>query len=259
MNGQRGLWAGIFVLAILAGCSKDKTLNVEGAYSPVILNLSTDFEPPVRGISNALTAVVQNPRSYAITYHWSAASGVLADSTSQTVHWTPPDSIGQYAVTVSLQAHDDLNNVDFFKTRTFQVYVDNEFERWTRSVAVQFDVAPPAEGRIYYSEIRNASTGESDIWALALPLGAPDQITQSFWQVTSPTAQSDGPLVVFSGRRRASDPGPSLWLVPPTGGGTTTPLPPVRGDRGDNFQLGGARFPPSGPPPLPPTRRVSTK
>jgi Tol biopolymer transport system component len=150
-------------------------------------------------------------------------------------------------VTVSVQAHDDLNSVDFFKTRTFQVYVDNEFERWTRSVAVQFDVAPPAGGRIYYSEIRNASTGESDVWALAVPLGAPEKITQSFWDVTSPTAQSDGPRVVFSGRRRASDPGPSLWLVPPTGGDTTTALPVVRWNASDNSQLGGPRFAPSGP------------
>src|SRR5262245_29880034 len=134
MNGQRGLWAGIFVLAILTGCSKDKELNVEGAYTPVIVNLGSDMQPPVRGISNALTAVVENPRGYPIPYHWSAASGVLADSTTGTVHWTPPDSIGVYAVTVSIQAHDDLNNVDFFKTRTFQVRVDNDFTRWTRSI-----------------------------------------------------------------------------------------------------------------------------
>ena len=247
MNGTRGLRAGIFILLILTGCSKDKTLNVEGAFSPVIENLSSDHEPPVRGISNTLTAIVTNPRGYTLRYHWSAGAGVFADSQSQTVHWTPPDSMAVYPVTVSIQAHDDLNNVDFFKTRTFQVYVDNEFERWTRSVAVQFDVAPPAGGRIYYSEIRNASTGESDIWALALPLGSPDQITQSFWQVASPTAQSDGPLVVFSGRRRSSDAAPSIWLVPPTGGDTTTALPVVRWHPSKNTILGGPRFAPSGP------------
>ena len=247
MNGTRGLRAGIFILLILTGCSKDKTLNVEGAFSPVIENLSSDHEPPVRGISNTLTAIVTNPRGYTLRYHWSAGAGVFADSQSQTVHWTPPDSMAVYPVTVSIQAHDDLNNVDFFKTRTFQVYVDNEFERWTRSVAVQFDVAPPAGGRIYYSEIRNASTGESDIWALALPLGSPDQITQSFWQVASPTAQSDGPLVVFSGRRRSSDAAPSIWLVPPTGGDTTTALPVVRWHPSKNTILDGPRFAPSGP------------
>jgi len=242
MNGQRGLWAGIFVLAILAGCSKDKTLNVEGAYSPVILNLSTDFEPPVRGISNALTAVVQNPRNYAITYHWRAASGVLADSTTQTVHWTPPDSIGQYAVTVSLQAHDDLNNVDFFKTRTFQVYVDNEFTRWTRSIETQFDVVPPANGRIYFSEIRNANTGESDVWALDTPLGAPTQITHGFWNATQPTVQSDGSRVVFLGKVRSSDLGASIWQVPPTGGDTTTAAVLVAFSNNSNHFVGGPRF-----------------
>ncbi|HEY3155400.1 MAG TPA: hypothetical protein VGK76_02075 [Candidatus Eisenbacteria bacterium] len=247
MNGTRGLRAGIFILLILTGCSKDKTLNVEGVFSPVIENFSSDHEPPVRGISNALTAIVTNPRGYALRYHWTAGAGELADSNAQTVHWTPPDSMAVIPVTVSVQAHDDLNNVDFFKTRTFQVYVDNEFERWTRSVAVQFDVAPPAGGRIYYSEIRNASTGESDVWALAVPLGAPEKITQSFWDVTSPTAQSDGSRVVFSGRRRASDAGPSLWLVPPTGGDTTTALPVVRWNTSDNSQLGGPRFAPSGP------------
>ncbi len=246
MNGQRGLWAGIFVLAILAGCSKDKTLNVEGAYSPVILDLSTDFEPPVRGISNALTAVVQNPRSYAITYHWSAASGVLADSTTQTVHWTPPDSIGQYGVTVSLQAHDDLNNVAFFKTRTFQVYVNNEFTRWTRSIETQFDVVPPVNGRIYFSEIRNANTGQSDVWALDTPLGAPTQITHDFWTATQPTVQSDGSRVVFVGKVRVGDKGPSLWQLPATGGDTTTAAVFVAFSDNSNHFLGGPRFEPTG-------------
>lgn len=247
MNGNRGLRVGILILLILAGCSKDKTLNVEGAFSPVVENLSSDVEPPVRGISNTLTAIVTNPRGYTLRYHWSTAAGVLADSTTQTVHWTPPDSIGVYPVTVSVEAHDALNNVDFFKTRTFQVYVDNEFERWTRSVAVQFDVAPPAAGKIYYSEIRNPLTGESDIWALAVPLGSPEKITQSFWQVTSPTAQSDGSRIVFSGRRRSSDGGASIWLVPPTGGDTTTALPVVRWNSNNNSLLGGPRFALSGP------------
>jgi len=247
MNGTRGLRAGIVMVLILTGCSKDKTLNVEGAFSPVIENLSSDNEPPVRGISNTLTAIVTNPRGYTLRYHWSAGAGQFADSQAQTVHWTPPDSMAVYPVTVSVEAHDDLNHVDFFKTRTFQVFVDNEFERWTRSVAVQFDVAPPAGGRIYYSEVRNALTGESDIWALAVPLGSPEQITQNFWQVTSPTAQSDGSRVVFSGRRRSSDPGVSIWMVPPTGGDTTTALPVVRWHPSKNTILGGPRFAPSGP------------
>jgi WD40 repeat protein len=222
MNRHRGLWAGIFVLLILAGCSKDKKLNVEGAFSPVIVNLSSDHTPTVRGIVNALTAVVSNPRGYTLVYHWSAGAGQMSDTTAQTAHWTPPDSIGVYPVTVAVQAHDDLNNVDFYKTRTFQVYVDNDFQRWTHTIAVQFDVAAPVAGKIYYSEIRNSATGESDIWALATPLGAPEQITHDFLEATGPSVQSDGSRVAFLGRRNIGEGGASLYQVPSTGGDTTS-------------------------------------
>ncbi len=248
MNRQRGLWTGIFVFLILTGCSKkDKTLNVEGAYSPVIENLSSDREPPVRGDVNALTAEVTNPRGYAIRYHWSAGAGALAsDSTGQTVHWTPPNAIGDYPVTVSITAHDDLNNTDFFKTRTFVLHVDNEFERWTRSIAIQFDVVPPAGGKIYYSEVRNPATGESDVWALAAPFGAPEQITHDFWQTTQPTVQSDGSRVAFVGKRRSSDGGASLYQVPSTGGDTTSASLLLQWSNNFNHFLGGTRFAPSG-------------
>jgi len=238
---------GIFVFLVLTGCSnKDKTLNVEGAFTPVIENLGSDHEPPVRGIVNAITAVLSNPRGYTIRYHWSTGAGVLTDSTSGTAHWTPPDSIGTYSVTVSIQAHDDLNNVDFFKTRTFQVYVDNEFQRWTRSIAVQFDVAAPAGGKLYYSEVRNPATGESDVWALASPLGSPDQITSSFWQATQPTAQSDGSRIAFMGKLHSSDGGASIFMVPSTGGDTTSALLVLQRTNNSNHFVGGPRFAPSG-------------
>ncbi len=246
MNRQRGLWAGIFVFLVLTGCTKNKTLNVQGAFTPVIENLSSDHQPPVRGDVNALTAIVSNPSGYTIQYHWRTASGLLADSTTATVHWTPPNAIGVYPVTVSIQAHDDLNKVDFFKTRTFQVYVDNDFERWTRSVAVQFDVSPPAGGRIYYSEIRNAATGESDVWALATPLGSPQQITNGFWQATQSTGQSDGSHIAFMGKARASDGGASIWQVPSGGGDTTSASLVLRWTSNSNHFVGGPRFAPSG-------------
>jgi hypothetical protein len=242
MNRQRGLWVGIFVLAILTGCSKDKTLNVEGAYSPVILNLDSDNHPVVRGISNELIAVVQNPRGYPITYHWSTTSGVLTDSTSQSVHWTPPDSVGTYPVTVSIQARDDLNNVDFFKTRTFQVSVDNQFTRWTHTIAAQFDVVPPTAGKIYYVEIRNPATGESDVWSLDAPLGAPTRVTQSFWQVSQPTVQADGSRVVFVGKTNPGVLGPSIWQVSGAGGDTLTASAVVPFTSNSNHFLGGPRF-----------------
>jgi hypothetical protein len=247
MNRQRGLWAGIFILAILGGCSKDKTLNVEGSYSPVIVNIASSVEPPVRGDVNALTVIVQNPRGYPLVYHWSAGAGVLTDSTAATAHWTPPDSIGTYPVTVSIQAHDDLNNVDFFKTRTFQVRVDNEFHRWTRSIAIQFDVEPPTAGKMYYSELRNTSTGESDIWALGTALGMPEQITHGFWQATSPTVQSDGSRVAFLGRKDIVEARPSLWQVPPSGGDTATASLLLRYNQAATVQyISAPRFAPSG-------------
>ena len=81
MNRQRGLRVGILLLLILAGCSKgDKKLNVEGAYTPVIANISSDHQPPVRGIPNALTALVTNPRNYAVQYHWSTSAGTRTKS-----------------------------------------------------------------------------------------------------------------------------------------------------------------------------------
>ncbi len=242
MNLNRGLWVGIAVLLILTGCSnKDKTLNVEGAYTPVIENLASDHEPPVRGIVNELTAVMQNPRGYPLTFHWSAGAGALNDSTAQAVHWVAPDSIGIYPVTVSVQAHDDLNNVDFFQTRTFQVYVDNEFERWTHSNALQLDVEPPVAGRIYYTEIRNTSTRESDIWSLASPLGTPMQVTHDFFQATEPTVRSDGAQVAFTGRALSTD-SSSIWLVPADGGSPTTGSIASLFDRNTNRFLGSPRF-----------------
>ncbi|HZI88817.1 MAG TPA: hypothetical protein VFD83_00025, partial [Candidatus Polarisedimenticolia bacterium] len=246
MNRQRGLWVGIFVFAILTGCSKDKTLNVEGAYSPVIENLASDRQPPVRGDVNALTAEISNPRGYPIVYHWSTTAGAMTDSNAATVHWTPPDSIGVYPVTLSITAHDDLNNTDFFKTRTFQVFVDNQFQRWTRSVATQFDVVPPTGGNLYFSQVRNALTSESDVWSLAAPLGTPVQVTHDFWQATQSTVQADGSSIVFMGRKRPSDGGASIYQIPPTGGDTTTATLVVQWSNNFNRFLGGPRFAPTG-------------
>jgi len=246
MNHQRGLRVGIFVLLILVGCSKkDKTLNAEGPYSPVIANLASDKEPPVRGALNALTAVLNNPRALPVQYHWSTSAGVLADSDSVTVHWTPPNVIGDYPVTVAITAHDDLNNVDFYKTRTFVVHVDNEFERWTRTPSVQFDVVPPTVGKIYFSQIRNSSTNESDIWSLDGPLGSPTQVTSQFWQATSATVQSDGQRLVFLGRATLGVK-PSLYVVGPAGGDTTTAAIVIQTAISTNTFIGPADFEASG-------------
>lgn len=246
MNFHRGLWAGVFLLLILSGCSKNKTLNVEGAYSPVISGISSDHEPAARGELNALTAVVTNVRGYPLKFHWSAGAGTLQDSTTQTAQWQPPDSIGIYPVTISVEAYDSANNVNFFATRTIQMYVENAYTRWTRSDRVQSDVVPPVQGKLYYSEIRNSATGESDVWAVASALGAPEQITSTFFTATSPTVQSDGSRLAFLGRRRSSDTGPSVWLVPPAGGDTTTAILAVQFNRNTNANLGSPRFAPTG-------------
>jgi len=247
MYRHRELWVGIFLFAILAGCSKDKELNVQGAYSPIIENLSADKEPAVRGDVNTLTAQVLNVRGLPLQFHWTAGAGTLTDSTSATVHWTAPDSIGSYPVTVAVTAHDDVNNVDFYQTRTFQVYVDNEFTRWTRSAAVQFDVAPPVENRIYYSEIRNSLTGESDVWGVTGALGAPQQITNGYFNATQPTVDSDGSQVAFAGRVTGTEGGPSIWTVPSTGGDPATATEVVPFGPNGNHLLGSPRFAPTGP------------
>ncbi len=246
MNRQRGLGVGISVLLILAGCSKDKKLNVLGAYTPVIENLASDHEPPVRGIANALTALVTNPRGYTVHYHWSAKAGVLTDSTTATVHWTPPDSIGDYSVTVAITAHDDLNNTDFYKKRTFSLHVDNEFTRWTNSSAVQYDVVPPTAGKIYFCQIRNSATSESDIWSLDAPLSSPTQVTSKFWMTVSPTVQSDGSRLVFLGKFNGSTRAFSLYQVPPTGGDTTNADTVIVSGISTNTVIGPPRFAPSG-------------
>jgi len=171
---------------------------------------------------------------------------LTGDTTLATAHWTAPPAIGNYPVTVTITAHDEINNVDFVKTRTFYLHVDNAYERWTRSIALQFDVVPPTGGSIYYSEIRNSSTGESDVWAQAMPLGSRVQITHDFWQTTQPTVQSGGLRVAFMGKKRSSDGGASIYQLPPTGGDTTAASVVVQWTSNSNHYLGCPRFAPLG-------------
>jgi len=256
MNFHRGLWAGAFLLLMLPGCSQDnKTLNVEGAYAPVIADVGTDHQPVWRGAANRLTALVQNNvRGYPLKFHWSAAGvGQFADTALTgtpdlvaSCTWTPPDSIGVYPVTVSVEAYDELNKTSFFTTRTIRMFVDNAYVRWTKNERIQLDIAPPVQGKIYYSEIRNSTTGESDVWSVASPLGTPQQITSQFFTATSPTVQSDGSRLVFLGRRRNSDVAPSIWGVSPSGGDTTSAILNVKFNVSTNGNLGSPRFGPSG-------------
>lgn len=225
----RGLWVGAILLLVFQGCSK-KSDQVEGvgSYSPIITGLSIDTEPARRGVPNQLTVQVTNVNGLPLIVHWSAASGALTDSTDLAATWVPPDSIGVYDVTVSVEATDPADGKYFFKTTTFHVAVDNEFVRWTRTEAVQFDPAPIAQGGLLYAQIRNNATGESDIYRLDAPMTGADKIVSDFWFATSPSPRADQAEVIFAGRAR--EPGPpngtdrasSIYTVDWSGGDTTT-------------------------------------
>jgi Tol biopolymer transport system component len=191
-----------------------------GSFGPIIAGLSADHEPAVRGIANLLTVRVTNVNNLPLTIHWSASAGALTDSTGESATWIPPDSIGVLDVTVSVEATD--GNKYYFKTQTYHVLVENEYERWTRTEAVQLDPSPVPGGGLLFAQVRNNATGESDVWRLDAPMTGASQVTQDFWTAVTPSPRADQTEVAFAGRRRASDSGPSIWLVPWGGGDTTT-------------------------------------
>jgi len=223
MKSFHGLLAGALVLVAVAGCSKtSKTLKDRGTYAPIITGLTdTTGEPAVRGVPNTLQALITNVNDLPLTIHWAASAGVFSDSTGADAVWTPPDAVGTYTITISLTATDDGTSppTEYFKTSTISLYVDNEYERWTRSDAIQFDPAPSTNGALVYAEIRNNVTGEGDVFRVASPLGATEQISSAFYRVSSPTPRGDEQQIAFAGRRRTSD-STSIWLVPWSGGDT---------------------------------------
>jgi len=224
----RGLWVGAILLLVFQGCSKDPDeVKGVGSYSPIITGLAIDNEPAVRGVPNQLTAHVTNVNGLPLTVHWSTPSGVLTDSTDLNATWVPPDSIGVYDVTVSVEATDAAEGKYFFKTSTFHVAVDNEFVRWTRSEAVQFDPAPIAQGGLLFAQIRNNATGQSDIWRVDAPMAGPDKVVSDFWFATSPSPRADQAELIFAGRARQpyvnpTDRTTSIYAVDWSGGDTIT-------------------------------------
>jgi hypothetical protein len=221
MKSFHGLLAGALVLVAVAGCSKkSEVVKDRGSYAPIITGLkNTTSEPAVRGISNDLQVLVTNVNGLALTVHWKASAGVMTDSTGPDAVWIPPDAIETDTVTVSLTADD--GDTHYFKTSTFPVYVDNLYERWTKSEAIQFDPAPTASGALLYAEIRNNVTGEGDVYRVASPLGASDRLTTDFFKASSPTPRGDEQQVAFTGRTRSTD-STSIWLLPWAGGDTLT-------------------------------------
>jgi hypothetical protein len=233
MNRIRALVAGLSLLLVLSGCSEEtKVVNAVGSYAPVIYGVSIDREPAVRGQDNELTLVVTNVNGVALTYHWKADAGVLVDSTAQTVTWTAPDTIGTYSIYASIEG-TDVNGVYFWREKTFPIYVDNEFTRWTSGEAIKQDVAPQLAQAVgpgkplVYAEIENPSTGQSRVLALDAPMGAPVELTGAFFAATGPTISADGNWVAFSGKTLSTKPGNSIYTIPATGSGpdTTTALP----------------------------------
>jgi len=218
------VWAGASAVLLLAlsGCSKnsDKTVAGGGAgvYSPVITGISADHEPAIRGDVNALTVLITNVNNYPITYHWKTSHGSLAESTTATVHWTAPDTVGNYPVTVSIESNDG-KGTNFFKSTTFQIFVENEYTRWTSSPDVQFDPAPTAAGGVVFAQ--NSAAGGAEIYGLPSAGLAPEQITSTFLTAFSPSMIADGSNVVFAARKNAAD-SVMLWLGPSTGCDTTT-------------------------------------
>jgi hypothetical protein len=223
MKSLHCLWAGALLLVAVAGCSNSSdTVKGTGSYAPIITGIqNTTAEPSIRGIPNNLHVLVTNVNNLPLTVHWMASAGVLSDSTDLDAVWTPPDSVGTYSMTVSLTASDGTNS--YFKTATFSMYVDNEYERWTRSDAVQFDPAPTAGGALVYAEIRNNATGEGDVYRITSAMGGSEQLTTNFFKASSPTPRADEQQVAFTGRRRSTD-STSIWLLPWSGGDTLSAI-----------------------------------
>lgn len=228
MTRNRWLGVGLALLLGLSGCSeKGKKITAIGSYAPVITGLHVSHEPAVRGEANALSVLVTNVNGVPLAYHWSAGAGALQDSTSATVTWDAPDSIGTYEVYVSVEGTDP-NDVYYFREKTFFVYVDNDFERWTNGESVKFDVAPPgaqapdATHPLLYAEFDNPATGQSRVVAISSPLSTTTSLTGGFFAAASPTMDAGGTLLAFAGRATSSPPAHSIYLVPATGSGSDT-------------------------------------
>lgn len=227
---RRNPWlvAGLAFLLGLSACSKKtEKITAVGSYAPVITGLHMDHEPAVRGVPNQLTLLVTNVNQIPLRYHWRVENGTLQDSTSATVTWDAPDTIGTYPVYVSVEG-TDVNEVPYFRQQTFLVYVDNEFERWTIGETVKFDVAPPGNQDpdpahpVLYAEFENPGTGESHVVAVSSPLGATTPLSDGFFAAASPTLRADGGQIAFTGRALGQDPGQSLYLIPSSGAQTDT-------------------------------------
>ncbi len=239
MTSLRGLGAGLCLLLILTGCSEEDGGEIKdgGVYSPIIAGIDANNEPAIRGEVNQFTVLVTNVNGYPLTYHWSAAAGTLTDSTNATANWTAPDSIGIFPLTVSIETEDPA----FFQSTTFQIFTDNQFVRWTNSPEVQFDPAPIPSGGALFAQITNNTTGAADIYSVTAP-GFPVQLVTGFASLTSPTMRSDGQQISFAGEAVASDPAPSIWLIPAAGGTPSNATRVLAAVGSNNVKVANPRF-----------------
>jgi WD40 repeat protein len=237
MRLHRGVWAGACLLLALVGCSTGESDEVKGhgVYSPVITGIASNNEPVARGVPNQLTVQVTNVNNLPLTYHWSAASGTITDTTNVTATWTPLDSVATYNVTVSIEAHDGA--AYFFKTLTVPMSVDNQYIRWTKSEQVQADPSPVPGGGVLYTGFHNPNTGSSDVFRTDAPLAAPIQLTSGFFSAAVPTVRADKVDFGFTGKLQSTETSPSIYLLP-FGGGTAASARLVQGLGGVQHFLG---------------------
>jgi Tol biopolymer transport system component len=163
----------------------------------------------------------------------------LTDSIGETAVWNAPDAVGTYPITASIVSNDGAGTT-YFKTTTFQIYVDNEYKRWTNSPEVQFDPDPTFSGGVVFAQFRNNVTGEADAYNLSTPGLSPVQMTTGFRTLTSPSLRSDGVQLAFAGKRTTAD-STSIWVLPGTGGDPSMAIPAALGSSAQ-FILANSRF-----------------
>jgi Tol biopolymer transport system component len=244
MRLHRGVWAGACLLLALVGCSTGPSDEVKdhGVYSPIITGIHSNNEPVARGVPNQLTAVVTNVNNLPLTYHWTAASGTITDTTNATATWTPPDSIAAYNVTVSIEARD--GDAYFYKTMTVSMSVDNQYIRWTRSEQIQQDPAPVPGGGVFYAEVHNPTTNASDVYRVDAALGVALPITSGFFSAVSPSPRADKSQVALAGRATSTD-SVAIYLLPFAGGTPATGIV-IAANNSAQTILRSPRFAPSG-------------
>jgi Tol biopolymer transport system component len=99
--------------------------------------------------------------------------------------------------------------------------VDNQYIRWTRSDAIQFDPAPTSGSAVLYAQYRSSASGASDIYRADAPLGSPLQLTTGFTFARSPTPRADQVDFAFMAKARQSD-SQAVYLLPFGGGDTAS-------------------------------------